>query len=300
MSISLFRNADQIEILKKFYLEAKIKFKIKHSTYSTVFDFGKEKLRFITYSYNKKVFMVSQMIQRDFKDNAFVKEIIEQEFSTSNYDLRLGLTPKNYGKAINIDIKSAYPAALRKYRLISQKTYMHFMNLPKDERLVSFGMCAKKATVFEYDNGELLDWDVEIGKYAQVFYFVIQEINDLMLKLKDIAGDYYLFHWVDGIFLEQNTPQHIVDKIITFINKEKYFCKFEKIDELIIKRDDVMIECEMIKNGEKKVYKMSDKNMLHISSQILDVLYDDTLFIQPPAAPDVQLSEGNPYDDLPL
>ena len=30
--------------------------------------------------------------------------------------------------------------------------------------------------------------------------FVISEINKLMEKARQMAGDFYLFHWVDGIF----------------------------------------------------------------------------------------------------
>ena len=150
-----FRNAEQINSLKEFYLSEKVNFKLRHSTYSTSFEFGKEKISFGTNSYNKKVFVVYQKIMNDIKNSEFVKKILEEEYSTNNYDLRWGLKPQRYGKVINIDVKAAYPTTLINYGIISRDTFKRMMSLPKEERLVAFGMCAKRSTVFIYKDADL-------------------------------------------------------------------------------------------------------------------------------------------------
>jgi hypothetical protein len=63
----LYRNAEQIESLIKFYNEQKVKFKVKHSQYSTTFDFGKEKIKFVTQTYGIRVFAANKSLVKDIK-----------------------------------------------------------------------------------------------------------------------------------------------------------------------------------------------------------------------------------------
>lgn len=299
-TLNQWRNAEQIRTLVDFYNHEKINFQVKHSQYSTTIVMGKDKLKFMTNTHNKRVFMVSQQILKCLNESPLAQEIIKGDYSTRNYDLRWGLKPKKYGNIINIDIKAAYPKALLNAGLITQEIYKKLMRLDKFERLPAFGMLAKKATVFTYENGECSNWDVETGKYAQIFYFIITQIENLMQELKDIAGDYYLFHWVDGIFLEQKTPLSIIDKILSHIKRQNHFFSFETINECYIEREDTLVSCRLIKNGKEKEFKFADRNMLNLYNEILDNLEGDTIHLQRNATFDLQLPEGNEGNDLPL
>jgi hypothetical protein len=288
----LFRNADQVEQLVKFYNEQKVTFKVKHSQYSTTFDFGKEKIKFVTQTYAIRVFAANRCLVKDIKASPDTLELLTKYYSTDNYDVRNGLKPKNYGKVINVDIVGAYPNTLINNGLCTLETYKRLMSLPKMERLPAIGMIAKKATVFSYENGECIDWDVEVGEFANIFYFLIYEIDRIMKFCKEIAGEYYIMHWVDGIFLEAYTPRQILEDIQEFLKKHKYNFKFENISSFKVVREDDMLNFEITKNKELKTFKFADKRMNENYNEILNVLQNDTLFLQRNTAPDLQLPEG--------
>jgi hypothetical protein len=288
----LFRNADQVEQLVKFYNEQKVTFKVKHSQYSTTFDFGKEKIKFVTQTYGIRVFAANRCLVKDIKASPDTLELLTKYYSTDNYDVRNGLKPKNYGKVINVDIVGAYPNTLINNGLCTMETYKRLMNLPKMERLPAIGMIAKKATVFYYENGECTEWDVEVGEFANIFYFLIYEIDRIMKFCKEIAGEYYIMHWVDGIFLEPHTPRNILEKIQNFLKKHKYLFRFENISSFKVVREDDMLNFEIMKNKELKTFKFADKRMNENYNEILNVLQNDTLFLQRNTAPDLQLPEG--------
>ena len=288
----LFRNADQVEQLVKFYNEQKVTFKVKHSQYSTTFDFGKEKIKFVTQTYAIRVFATNRALVKDIKASSDTLELLTKHYSTDNYDVRNGLKPKSYGKVINIDISGAYPNTLINNGLCTLETYKRLMSLPKMERLPAIGMIAKKATVFSYENGECIDWDVEVGEFANIFYFLIYEIDRMMKFCKEIAGEYYIMHWVDGIFLEAYTPRQILEDIQDFLKKHKYLFRFENISSFKVVREDDMLNFEIMKNKELKTFKFADKRMNENYNEILDVLQNDTLFLQRNTAPDLQLPDG--------
>jgi len=288
----LFRNADQVEQLVKFYNEQKVTFKVKHSQYSTTFDFGKEKIKFVTQTYGVRVFAANRCLVKDIKSSPDTLELLTKYYSTDNYDVRNGLKPKNYGKVINVDIVGAYPNTLINNGLCTQETYKRLMNLPKMERLPAIGMIAKKATVFSYENGECIEWDVEVGEFANIFYFLIYEIDRIMKFCKEIAGEYYIMHWVDGIFLEPHTPRQILEDIQEFLKKHKYLYRFENINSFKVVREDDMLNFEIVKNKELKTFKFADKRMNENYNEILNVLQNDTLFLQRDSTPDLQLPDG--------
>jgi hypothetical protein len=229
---------------------------------------------------------------KDIKASPDTLELLTKYYSTDNYDVRNGLKPKNYGKVINVDIVGAYPNTLINNGLCSQETYKRLMNLPKMERLPAIGMIAKKATVFSYENGECTEWDVEVGEFANIFYFLIYEIDRIMKFCKEIAGEYYIMHWVDGIFLEPHTPRQILEDIQDFLKKHKYLFRFENISSFKVVREDDMLNFEITKNKELKTFKFADKRMNENYNQILDVLQNDTLFLQRNTTPHLQLPEG--------
>jgi len=294
----LFRNAEQIETLVNFYNEQKISFKVKHSQYSTVIDFGKEKIKFVTSTYNPRVFVVNKTLVKEIKESPDTLDLLHRRYNTDNYDVRNGLQTKNYGRVINIDIISAYITVLKNNGLCSEATFQKLFALPKKERLVAVGMIAKRATVFSYENGECIDWDVEVGEYANIFYFVIFEIDRIMRFCKEVAGEFYIMHWVDGLFLEPHTPKSVLMEIQKIIRKERYKFRFEQIDQFKVSREDDMISIDMVKNNEVKNFRFADKRMQENYNAILNVLHHDTLQLQRNVIPDIQLSEGDQINDF--
>lgn len=294
----LYRNAEQIESLIKFYNEQKVKFKVKHSQYSTTFDFGKEKIKFVTQTYGIRVFAANRSLVKDIKSSNDTLDLLTRYYSTENHDVRNGLKPKKYGKVINIDISGAYPNTLINNGLCTFDTYKKLMRLPKLERLPAIGMIAKKATVFSYEDGQCVEWDVEVGEFANIFYFLIYEVNRIMKICKEIAGEFYIMHWVDGIFLEPYTPKEVLLEIQKKLKDAKYNFRFENISQFNVSREDDMLIFEIMKNKDLKTFKFADKRMNENYNEILNVLQNDSLLLQRNATPDLQLSEGNEAIDL--
>jgi hypothetical protein len=109
---------------------------------------------------------------------------------------------------------------------------------------------------------------------------------------KQIAGEYYIMHWVDGIFLEPYTPRQILEDIQDFLKQHKYLFRFENISSFKVVREDDMINFEIMKNKELKTFKFADKRMNENYNEILNVLQNDTLFLQRNTTLDLQLPYG--------
>ena len=289
----VFRSVESVNNRIDYLKRKGIKFKVYSSQYSTVIESNGQKIRYVTQVYDNRVFMCSKMLQNHLRDSD-IEYIQSATWNTKNYDSMPGLKPGNYGKVINIDISGAYPNCLKNHGLTNDKVYSFLMDLGKKERLPAIGMIAKKTMVYEYDLGECLDVYEENGKYQKVFHYIVYQINKVMEACKQIAGKYYLLHWVDGIFLERFTPEHIVQEIKNVLDESKYVYKFEKVDKFEIIRKDQNIEIQMTKNGINKNYKFIDNNMLNLYNRIARRLNDDQPNNERNLSPDLQRSDSGP------
>lgn len=75
-----------------------------------------------------------------------------------------------------------------------------------------------------------------------------------------MAGDYFLFYWVDGIFLKYDIPTPLLDEIEALFLQRDYAVKYESVKNLEWKREDETVIITMNKNGENKRYAFKDRN----------------------------------------
>ena len=129
--------------------------------------------------------------------------------------------------------------------------------------------------VFTYENGKCVDTDIDLSKNAQVFYFLIQKVEEAMQEAKSIACDNYLFHWVDGIFIDGVIDQKDLKKIEQVFKKHNYEIKYENIEHIKIWREDDDIWVDMIKNGEQKVFSFIDRNLQKNVTSLLQALAEN-------------------------
>ena len=90
-----------------------------------------------------------------------------------------------------------------------------------------------------------------------------------------IAGDYYLMHWVDGIFLEDKTPRRLVRYIEQVFKDNNYNYKFEPVSYLDIKRDNMHLEIDMMKKDVRKQFRFIDNNIVNLYNAIAEKLNYD-------------------------
>jgi hypothetical protein len=125
------------------------------------------------------------------------------------YSISQNLKPGNFGAVTCLDIKAAYPTALKNIGYIDPETYDYLMKQDKQTRLTACGMLAGTKHVFKYNGAELLDFEIIEKETKPVFLAAVVTIDEILEKTAEIAGSDFLFFWVDGIYLR--TPAKIAD-----------------------------------------------------------------------------------------
>jgi hypothetical protein len=269
---TMFKNPQLQESIIKQYKEAGLDFQVKHSNYNTQIIGQESVIKFIQTEHSIKVFIAYNKIVADLKKSDKTVEILQGDWSTENFDSKNGLKPCSYKTVLNLDITSAYPYCLFINKLICLDTFNYLMALPKNERLPAIGMIAKKSVWIDYQKGKATTWDVKTGEYANIFFFVIQQITDLMAWAADIAGDDFLFYWVDGIFLKPTISKKKLQEITGIFAEQGYYYKYENVKNFSVVRENDKLYINMIKNGDEKPYTMYDKNLARNFTKVLQQL----------------------------
>jgi hypothetical protein len=105
-----------------------------------------------------------------------------------------------------------------------------------------------------------VDTQLELGENRQVFFFLIQKVEECIRKCRELSGDYYLFHWVDGIFIRNDIPVPMLQSIEGMLSSYGYKYKYEKVLNFELTRNKEILSIKMNKNGEDKVYTFNDPN----------------------------------------
>jgi hypothetical protein len=269
---TMFKNPQLQESIIKQYKQAGLDFQVKHSNYNTQIIGQESVIKFIQTEHSIKVFIAYNKIVADLKKSDKTVEILQGEWSTENFDSKNGLKPCSYKTVLNLDITSAYPYCLFINKLITLDTFNYLMALPKNERLPAIGMIAKKSVWIDYQKGKATTWDVKTGEYANIFFFVIQQITDLMAWAADIAGEDFLFYWVDGIFLKPTISKKKLQEITGIFAEQGYYYKYENVKNFSVVRENDKLYINMIKNGDEKPYTMYDKNLARNFTKVLQQL----------------------------
>ena len=256
----LYRDVETVKKIVQMYKDMKLDFCIKNSSYSTIIETETNQVRFITNNYSNAVFMAAQKIKSDVTKSDLGKSIMAGHYATANYDSANGQPDGKWDKIINIDISSAYATCLLNSKLISKETYLFLQKIPKTERLPAMGMLARNQLIINFEKGEPISNERFTADTAQIFFYIISEINKMMQTVMQMAGDHFLFYWVDGIFLKQDIPVKLLDQIENVFLHKNYAVKYESVKDLEWKREEDSVVITMIKNGENKRYAFKDRN----------------------------------------
>jgi hypothetical protein len=256
----LYRDVETVKKIVQMYKDMKLDFCIKNSSYSTIIETETNQVRFITNNYSNAVFMAAQKIKSDVTKSELGRSIMAGHYSTANYDSANGQPDGSWNKIINIDITSAYATCLLNSKLISKETYLFLQKIPKTERLPAMGMLARNQLIINFEKGVATTHERFTADTAQIFFYVISEINKMMQKVMQMAGDYFLFYWVDGIFLKYDIPVELLDQIEAVFLHKNYAVKYESVKDLEWKREEDSVVITMNKNGENKRYAFKDRN----------------------------------------
>ncbi len=249
-----------------------LKFQVQHGTYTTTIrgPYGDQK--FLTHRFGTKVFAAANMIKKDVLESRKGKEIMQKVYKKDNYS-NSGKFENFYSPiAKNIDINSAYASCLFYNDLISEKTYKYIRSLKKEERLPCVGMLARSHTLFKYQEGVCTEILHHREPTAQVFYYLISEINYLMTDIEFELGGDFIFYWVDGIFFKQFTPPKKIRTVEEMILEQGYGFKYEDVRDLRYYKRGEKYVVEMLKNKDRKVYQFQDvSNAKEITKNLYDI-----------------------------
>jgi len=85
--------------------------------------------------------------------------------------------PANFN---SVDINAAYPTALYRVGAITKKTYRYLIDeIPKSDRLRCVGMLATQKGVYHYENGQLVDFEVDKSDYSGWFFMCASSLATL-------------------------------------------------------------------------------------------------------------------------
>lgn len=191
---------------------------------------------------------------------------------TKNYNNKPRMTNYNADRVLNLDISGAYAAALMVNGLISEKTFLYLKSLRKTERLVSVGMLAKGYTEFTYEKGKCINVKAHREKTAQIFFYLIQEINYVMTDIQFFLGSDFIFYWVDGVFFKYSTPNSKIVDVENILKQSGYHYKYEDCKDFKYEVENDKHLVTMIKSEEYKRYEFRDNS----SRDILQAVYEQS------------------------
>ncbi len=246
-----------IDLLNKVGLE----FIVQHGTYTTTIIVGENKARYAMNSYSHRVFRCASLIKKDVEQSDLAKEIMESRYLKTNFGVSLDRKAYRAKEILNIDISSAYATCLYRYGLITEQTYKTIRTLPKKERLPCVGMLATSHTKFHYKNGICTALEPFRAKTANVFFFLIDEINYIMQQIQFLLGPRFVFYWVDGVFFDKQTEPDKIAQIEAYLNELGYEYKYDIVEDFRIDIDDKKMMLKMVKNGKPKQYIVGTDNV---------------------------------------
>jgi hypothetical protein len=245
----------------KFLRDNKKTFVVRHGTYTTTVETQHGKNKYETHQFSDRVFIAAAMIRKDVVNSEMGQRIMELPHEKINFGHHQKLEPFKADEVLNIDISGAYATCLYVNGLITDKTFKYLKKLRKEERLPSVGMLARSACLWKYDGGECVDIVVERSKTAQVFYYLIEEINYVMRSIQWELGKHFYFYWVDGVFFAKDTPKRLITNVENLLISKNYLYKYEEVKNFkLSKNKQGVYTIDMVKNGEIKKYQFQDTN----------------------------------------
>lgn len=228
---------------------------IQHGTYTTKIDSPLGMMTLSTIEFSNKVFIASNMVKRDCLATDLGKEILTKTHSKVNYSNHNKLEQYHSHVCYNIDIKGAYASCLFNNGLIKFETFQYLQSLKKHERLPSVGMIAKSHIKYFYQQGECVDVKPYRSPNSEIFFFLIQKIDEIMREIKWILGDYFIFYWVDGIFFKLETPLYLIDEVMEYLESQNYNYTFEEVYQFNYLNDNGNCKVSMYRGAEGEEYK---------------------------------------------
>ena len=254
------RTLKSINFFTKTWDKLGIPYSVKHGTYTTIIESELGKHKFVVNQYSNKVFIAKNKVRQDVINSELGQRIMKTDFNTINFGVNDNFESFRNKHILNIDISSAYVHAIYNAGLITAETFGYLQTLKKSERLPALGMLASSYTKFFYEDGKCKEYVAHREPTANVFFMLIQEVNDVMEECRWVLGKDYIFHWVDGIFFDKETSTKKVRQVEKILEENNFPYKYESVRDFEFSKNDKNFVISMYKNGEPKRYEFTHRN----------------------------------------
>lgn len=277
MKTKFTRDSGNFEIFIDYIKSRKIPFQIEESNYTTTIALkNKSKTRYtFTDSFlPKSAFKAYALILRDVKQRDFLNFCNEHPLSqTPNiyFDHKPGLDDYFGTNVANYDLNGAYPQTIFNHGGISKQTFNYLQAIPKKARLAALGMLASSKTITKYNNGEIYAADVVTSIYAPVFNFCVKYVNDILTISREIVSGNFLFYWVDGIYIKENTHMLLLRELDFFIRESGYEFSVDFLQqfEYTVKQKEIINVRYWKPNADGSLFELKDFSFPYITGERL-------------------------------
>jgi hypothetical protein len=239
-----------VEVLEKQQQD----FELKFTAYTCQLKYKNRKYLFADSICKNKFFSVTNAIKKEIKETGEIFESVKlhpvQYFRHNLQNSENFKLDKCYG----IDIKKAYPTTLFNERLISRDTFYNLCKLPKYERLKAVGTLATQIQRIIYRSGIVIQSKFEFEEnFRNCFFKISKIVGDTMLTCREIAGDEFLFFWVDCIVLKSENK---INEICEYLKSISYLWEIENYTDFNVTKINNAIHINCKKNQIDKIYKL--------------------------------------------
>lgn len=158
---------------------------------------------------------------------------------------------------VEIDINWAYWQTAYLMGIISKGIYNQGLSIDKRVRLACLGTLAKRTTTWEYDGKEFKKLKEERSYDTENIWFAIcRRVSDVMRECLEIAGDDFVFYWVDGIYVRNNAD--VIGRIMQCFAKWGYEGKIKQVDEIVFHHNAFTVQGRVSDDRREFVYNTGD------------------------------------------
>lgn len=240
--------------LVSFLKQKKKTFRVVSSNYSVRIYEGEKKYIYTKDKNKNLLFSAYNLIKKDLAQTDYDPGEIAKS-NIKYYGISEKLKNGFYAPEVtNFDIKQAYATELKNLGLISADTFNKLAKYPKDIRLKSVGMIARKKTTYFFKDGEFTGQKFEQDQRGKnIFNLLCLNIGRKMDEIQAYLGDNFLFFWVDGIYLLPGYNEQknwIIERHFTL----PYVWKKETLKNFTIERDERAVKIQFLKEDNPRYF----------------------------------------------
>lgn len=255
---------------KELLIKSKKDFQLIRTSNSTVIIYKDVKYFYSIEDIPNEFLYLYKQIKEEIKKNILQKNLKvpirkkSKYFDIFNMDT-MGLGEfKTFDNIIESDINKAYYKVLFILGYISEDFYKKCITLPKKVRLSLVGSIATYKYFDFYEAGELIEdksYDEKDKLLRNVFFHCVNYTDNALSDFQNLAGDYFIFYWVDGIYLK-NYP---LLRMHLYMIEETYNIDFETcfLNRIVaLKTEDNLNLIGVQKNAGDKIKVFNFPNVL--------------------------------------